>query len=110
MHVGSFFLASLVAARCHCGLHVLLPFDGRRGFDQNDKGSQDRPGVLEEEGAWHMIRAVLYMDLQLPNNGAPANRRPAAQSGGSGNLSAIIPADRAVPAAVAELVRWARCR
>jgi hypothetical protein len=32
-------------------------------------------------------------------------RRPAGQSDGSGNLSAIVAADRAFPAAVAELVR-----
>jgi hypothetical protein len=35
--------------------------------------------------------------------GAAANRRPAGQSVGSGNLSAIVAADRAFPAAVAEL-------
>ena len=43
-----------------------------------------------------------------PNQGA-ANRRPAGQSGGSENLSAIVAADRAFPAAVAELGRWAAC-
>ena len=32
-----------------------------------------------------------------------SNRRPAGQSDGSGNLSAIVAADRAFPAAVAEL-------
>ena len=41
----------------------------------------------------------------LHNNGAAANRRPAGRSGGSCNLSVIIAADRAVPAAVAELDR-----
>jgi len=35
------------------------------------------------------------------NNGAAANRRRAGKSGGSGDLSAIIAAGRAVPAAVA---------
>ena len=42
-----------------------------------------------------------------PNQGAPANRRPALQSGSSGNLSATVAADRAFPAAVAELGRSA---
>lgn len=40
-----------------------------------------------------------------PNNTAAANRRPAEQLGGSDNLSAIFAADRAFPAAVAELGR-----
>jgi hypothetical protein len=39
------------------------------------------------------------------NQGAAANRRPAGQSGGSDILSAIVAADRAFPAAVAELDR-----
>jgi hypothetical protein len=38
----------------------------------------------------------------MPNQGAAANRRPARQSDGSGSLSAIVAADRAFPAAVAE--------
>ena len=37
-----------------------------------------------------------------PNQSAAANRRPAGQSDGSGNLSAIVAADRAFPAASAE--------
>ena len=37
-----------------------------------------------------------------------ANRRPAGQSDGSGNLFATVAADRAFPAAVAELVRRTR--
>ncbi len=37
-----------------------------------------------------------------PDKGAPANRRPAGQLDGSGNLSATVAADRAFPAAVAE--------
>jgi hypothetical protein len=41
-----------------------------------------------------------------PNQCAAANRRPAGQSDGSGNLSAIVAADRAFPAAVAELGRY----
>ena len=39
------------------------------------------------------------------NNGAAANRRPAGQSDGADNLAAIVAADRAFPAAVAELGR-----
>ena len=40
-----------------------------------------------------------------PNQSAAANRRPAGQSDGSGNLLATVAADRAFPAAVAELDR-----
>jgi hypothetical protein len=43
--------------------------------------------------------------MTMPNQSAAANRRPAGQSDGSGNLSAIVAADRAFPAAVAELDR-----
>jgi hypothetical protein len=42
-----------------------------------------------------------------PNQSAAANRRPAGQSDGSGNLLAAVAADRALPAAVAELGRSA---
>jgi hypothetical protein len=42
--------------------------------------------------------------------GAAANRRPALQPDGSGNLFAIVAADRAFPAAVAELGRSAHSR
>ena len=45
------------------------------------------------------------MTTTRPNQGAAVNRRPAGQLGGSGNLSAIVAADRAFPAAVAELDR-----
>jgi hypothetical protein len=38
------------------------------------------------------------------NKGAAANRRPAGQSDGSGNLFATVAADRAFPAAVPELI------
>lgn len=47
---------------------------------------------------------------RAPNQGAAANRHPAGQSSGSGNLSAIVAADRAFPAAVAELARSAVAR
>jgi hypothetical protein len=40
-----------------------------------------------------------------PNQSAAANRRPAGQSDGLGNLFATVAADRAFPAAVAELGR-----
>ena len=43
-----------------------------------------------------------------PNQSAAANRRPAGQVDGSGDLSAIVAADRAFPAAVAELGSLAR--
>jgi hypothetical protein len=39
------------------------------------------------------------------NQGAAANRRPAGQADGSGNLAATVAADRAFLAAVAELGR-----
>jgi hypothetical protein len=42
-----------------------------------------------------------------PNQSAAANRRPAGQWDSSGNLSATVAADRAIPAAVAELGRSA---
>jgi hypothetical protein len=41
----------------------------------------------------------------MSNQSAAANRRPAGQSDGTDNLSAIVAADRAFPAAVAELGR-----
>ena len=42
-----------------------------------------------------------------PNQSAAANRRPAGQANGLDNLSATVAADRAFPAAVAELGRSA---
>ena len=41
----------------------------------------------------------------LPTKSVAANRRPALQPDGSGNLPAIVAADRAFPVAVAELGR-----
>lgn len=38
-----------------------------------------------------------------PERGAAAGRRPAGQADGSGHLFAIVAADRAISAAVAEL-------
>jgi len=43
--------------------------------------------------------------MTYPNQSAAANRRPAGQASGSDNLAAIIEADRAFPATVAELGR-----
>jgi hypothetical protein len=51
------------------------------------------------------MELVLQTTIAWPNQGAAANRRPAGQSDGSDNLSAIVTADRAFPAAVAELGR-----
>ena len=45
------------------------------------------------------------MSDSTANQGAAANRRPAGQSDGADNLFATIAADRAFPAAVAELGR-----
>ena len=45
------------------------------------------------------------MQRTWSNQGAAANRRSAGQSDGSGNLAAIVAADRAFSAAVAELGR-----
>ena len=45
--------------------------------------------------------------MRLANQSAAPNRLPAGQSDGSDNLSAIVAADRAFPAAVAELGRYA---
>ena len=47
-----------------------------------------------------MILHWIFTDR--PNQSAAANRRPALQSDGSDNLSAIVAAARAFPAAVAE--------
>jgi hypothetical protein len=43
--------------------------------------------------------------MMMSNQSAAANRRPAGQSDGAGNLLAIVAAARAFPAAVAELGR-----
>ena len=48
------------------------------------------------------LRQVTHKLLR-PNQSAAANRRPAGLLDGSGNLSAIVAADRAFPAAVAQL-------
>jgi hypothetical protein len=46
-----------------------------------------------------------WFSMLWPNQSAAANRRPAGQSDSSGNLFAIVAADRAFPATVAELGR-----
>jgi hypothetical protein len=45
------------------------------------------------------------MTMTWSNQSAAANRRPAGQVDSSGNLAATLAADRAFPAAVAELDR-----
>jgi hypothetical protein len=52
-----------------------------------------------------MFEFVLQTTMLWPNQSAAANRRPAGQLDGSGNLFAAVAADRAFPAAVAELGR-----
>jgi hypothetical protein len=49
--------------------------------------------------------AGLIVAVSSHHKSAAANRRPALQSDGSDNLSATVAADRAFPAAVAELGR-----
>jgi hypothetical protein len=48
------------------------------------------------------VRIAVKVIRKPSNQGAAANRRAAGQSDGSGNLSAILAADRPFPAAVAE--------
>jgi len=45
------------------------------------------------------------MTMTWPNQSAAANRHPAGQADGAGNLPATVAAARAFPAAVAELGR-----
>jgi hypothetical protein len=58
---------------------------------------------LRREGQTAMSDCDAKLQICRPNQGAAANRRPAGQSDGSSNLSAIVAADRAFPAAVAGL-------
>ena len=60
-------------------------------------------GVGVTRGSQSVFR-ILKMQA---NQSAAAHRRPAGQSDGSDNLAAIVAADRAFPAAVAELDRSA---
>jgi hypothetical protein len=60
--------------------------------------------------AGSVILSELYwrhvpMRSMMPSQSAAANRRPAGQSDGSDNLAAMVAADRAFPAAIAELGR-----
>jgi hypothetical protein len=50
-----------------------------------------------------MADASLASRMKRPKQGVAANRRPAGPSDGSDDLSATLAADRAFPAAVAEL-------
>jgi len=53
----------------------------------------------------HQLPVLNCREAALFNKGAAANRRPAGQADGSDNLLATVAADRAFPAAVAELGR-----
>jgi len=97
------------------------------GRESDDDGFDAASRQLTYHGAMHALRRADErdgprdsMDSWLPmwpvercdersmsaNKGAAANRRPAGQSSASGDLSATVAADRAFPAAVAELGRW----
>lgn len=54
-----------------------------------------------------LTKSVTYFMFQMtmPNQNAPANRRPAGQLNGSGDLLTILAADRVFPTAIAELGR-----
>lgn len=58
-----------------------------------------------EVGGYGVFEEIDFVIEHRPNQGAAANRRPAGQSDGSDDLSAIVAADRTFPAAVAELDR-----
>jgi hypothetical protein len=62
-------------------------------------------GAFEHHRFHQGICSMIMTTTLWPNQGAAANRRPAGQLDGSGNLFAIVAADRAFPAAVAELGR-----
>ena len=53
------------------------------------------------------LLVTAYLWKMMSKQGAAANRRPARQSDGSDNLSAMVAVDRTFPAAVAELGCWA---
>ena len=65
----------------------------------------DRAKILEMDFHCTISWPNHFGRLTMPNKSAAANRRPAGQSDGSGNLSATLAADRAFPAEVAELGR-----
>lgn len=54
-----------------------------------------------------LLRSASETSMTQANKSAAANRRPALQSDGSDNLSAIVAVDPAIPAAIAELGRSA---
>ena len=65
-------------------------------------------GDIHRTGMFYRSRHlwfVMEIATLMPNHGAASNSRPAGQLDGSDNLSAIVAADRAFPAAVAELDR-----
>jgi len=105
--------AQMRTARVPAGIGCVLPYAGY--LEARDRlFPHSFPRVLESRKRFWLI----YVCDQCiaaehewsrthepqPNKGAAANRRPAGQLDGSGNLPAIVAADRAFPAAVAELV------
>jgi hypothetical protein len=83
--------------------YVFKPKDFENPLEFSVAGSkEDRAFSIKSNGK--VIRAFRVKVLKS-NKGAAANRRPVGQSDGSRNLSATFAADRAFPAAVAELGR-----
>jgi hypothetical protein len=78
-------------------------------FDFKERGDHLRLWYSPFYGTWSLSDVRKGEKCACPkepsNKGAAANRRPAGQLDGSGNLAAIVAADRAFPAAVAELGR-----
>jgi hypothetical protein len=66
---------------------------------------QSRPRTRKTESFCVYFDQTFDEVVYRPNQSAAANRRPAGQLDGSGNLFATVAADRAFPAAVAELGR-----
>lgn len=97
---------------------ILYHIPSRESWPQlRDDEVSYTPSVEEKWHARYLTLRRSHPELPVPscfreaaNKGASANRRPAGQSDGSDNLSAIVTADRAFPAAVAELGRWATPR
>ena len=62
--------------------------------------------MLDANMTASLMSGARIQSNDVPNQGAAANRGPPGQLGGSDNLSAIVAAARAFPAAVAELGRY----
>ena len=83
--------------------YVFKPKDFENPLEFSVAGSkEDRAFSIKSNGK--VIREFRVKVLKS-NKSAAANRRPAGQSDGSDNMSAIVAADPAFPAAVAELCR-----